>query len=606
MTKIVPIENHSLLSDQQTAALVTPDARITWLCLPRIDSPAIFSELLGGHEAGFFAVRPLATHIDTQAQPTQNYKGDTLILTTNWPTLTVTDYLSCVPSQRGTKATHTRVELVRHIEGKGLAKVEFAPRLNFGRLATRIVSHGGHLEVLGGEAHIELHAADVLWTIGEHKPHQSAVAQVDLDCGALTLRLCYRASSSDTVPGAPQAATSESTLRRQTAQHWQGWAEGLALPEVEPELVKRSALTLKALCHRPTGAIAAAATTSLPEAIGGVRNWDYRYCWIRDAAMSATALCRLGSTSEANAFLDWLVAVLAREGGSLATLAPLYAVDGLPTPVERTIDELCGYAISRPVRVGNAASRQLQLDIFGFVAELIYQLKCAQETIATAHWQLLKELVAEASASWQRKDQGMWEVRSKPRHHTHSKVMCWLAVDRGVRLSSEFCDQQPEEWLVLRDNIAQYVLSEGWNDKLDAYTTAGDDLDSSVLAIGLFGLVKPEDPRFVATVNKVEATLKHHDSVYRYQHQDGVEGSEGAFNLMTSWLIDAKILIGETVEARNLFDALIAQLGSTGLLPEEVDPVTKAGLGNHPQAYSHLGLINNAFNLTQPRKAHHI
>ncbi len=602
MTKLVPIEKHSLLSDQQTTALVTPDAQIVWLCLPRIDSPAIFAALLGGNEAGFFAVTPLDTH----TQPTQNYKGDTLILSTIWPTLTVTDYLSCEASQRGGKATHTRVELIRHIEGNGLVKVEFAPRLNFGLVATHIVSHGDYLEVLGDDTRIELHAPNVSWTISEQEPHQNAIARVDLDRGALTFRLLFQGNAAKTVPSSLRAATSEADICKQTAVHWQGWVDKLQLPEVEPELVKRSALTLKALCHDPSGAIAAAATTSLPEAIGGVRNWDYRYCWIRDAAMSATALCRLGSTSEAKAFLDWLITVLVREGGSVAALAPLYAVDGLPTPEERTISELCGYANSRPVRVGNAANRQLQLDIFGFVAELIFQMKCAQGSMSTAHWQLLEKLVAEVSASWQRKDQGMWEVRSKPRHHIHSKVMCWLTVDRGVRLSSEFCDHEPKEWLVLRDNIAQYVLSEGWNDKVGAFTTAGDDLDASVLAIGLFGLVNPEDPRFVATVNKIEETLKHHDSVYRYHHQDGVEGSEGAFNLMTSWLIDAKILIGETVEARKLFDALIAQAAPTGLLPEEVDPVTKEGLGNHPQAYSHLGLINNAFNLSQPRKAHQL
>lgn len=587
----VPIENHSVLSDQRSAALVTPNARITWLCVPRIDSPAIFAELLDGPEAGRFSIEPLDDGVGTR--PTQTYLGSTLILQTSWPTLRVTDYLDCSDGQPHEIAERT--ELIRHFEGSGRARVVFAPRLDFGRMPTQIKIRDGGLEVVGAPDLLVLKGEGVDWLIEDHGLHQTAVAEVDLDPGPITLEMRYG-------PGSPLSTRlPELERREQTARFWSDWADQLQIPDVEPESVLRSALTLKSLCYGPTGAILAAATTSLPEFIGGVRNWDYRFCWIRDAAMSAGALTRLDSTTEAVNLLDWLLDLTENQGVEPHELSPLYTVEGKALPPEETVEELAGYAGSRPVRVGNAASHQLQLDVFGSVSELIHQVARADGALPMKYWRLLEDLVDAVEQRWMEPDQGMWEIRSAPRHHTHSKVMCWLTVDRAVAVGARVEDAERPDWIALRERIRDDILANGWNDQVGAFTTAydGTDLDASVLAVGLFGLIEPDDPRFAATVAAVDESLRHNDTVYRYKHEDGIPGAEGGFNLMTSWLIDAKIAIGDLDEARALFGSYVALAGPTGLIPEEVDPTTQRGLGNHPQAYSHLGLINNACNLAQ-------
>ena len=610
-----------MLSDQRTAALVTPQAQINWLCVPRIDSPAIFAALLGGPEAGHFSIKPLDD--DSYTEPTQTYLEGTLVLQTSWPTLNVTDYLDCADGRPHQAAGRT--DLIRQIEGNGRVQVVFAPRLDFGRVPTRIEIRDGSLEVIGAADLLIMRSADVDWLIEDHGMHQSAVAEIDLARGPVTLQLRYGPESTGPVstgpvstgpvstgpvstgpastgPASPQPARPTEPERRElTARFWRDWADGLRLPEVEPEMVRRSALTLKALCYGPTGAILAAATTSLPEFIGGVRNWDYRYCWIRDAAMSASALTRLGSGNEAIDLLDWLLGVIKNNDVNPNQLSPLYTVEGQPLPPEEMLEELAGYADSRPVRVGNEACHQLQLDVFGPVAELIHQIASADPALPVKYWRLLEDLVDAVEQRWMEPDQGMWEIRSAPRHHTHSKVMCWLTVDRAVRTGADIDGNERPDWVDLRERIRDDIMANSWNDEVAAFTTAydGTDLDASVLAIGLSGLVEPHDPRFAATVAAVDSSLRHNETVYRYKHDDGISGAEGGFNLMTSWLIDAKILIGDLDEARSLFESYLALAGPTGLIPEEVDPETGAGLGNHPQAYSHVGLINNACNLAR-------
>ena len=593
-----PIEDHSMLSDQRSVALVTPQAQINWMCVPRIDSPAIFAALLGGPEAGHFSITPLDCGTDTE--PEQTYLDGTLILQTSWPTLRVTDYLDCSDGRPHQAAAAT--DLIRHIEGAGRVRVEFAPRADFGRAPTLVEIRDGGLEVVGAADPTILRSTGVDWSIEGHGAHQSAVAEFDLTGGPVTLRLCCGAEQ-------PRAdRPTEPERREPTARFWSGWAQRLQLPEVEPEMVRRSALTLKALTHGPTGAISAAATTSLPEFIGGVRNWDYRYCWIRDAAMSADALLRLGSATEAENLLDWLSRLIDDHGGDVGELSPLYTVDGQSLPPERTVEELAGYRGSRPVRVGNAACHQLQLDVFGPVVELIHNLATAREVVSGRHWLLIEAFVEVVEQRWTEPDQGIWEIRSAPRHHTHSKVMCWLTVDRALRISNEFYSRDRPDWAALRERIGDDINAEAWNEEAGTFTTAydGTDLDASVLSVGLSGLVEPDDPRLAATVAAVEESLRHNQTVYRYTHEDGLPGAEGGFNLTTSRLIDAKILTGDLDDARSLFESYLTLAGPTGLIPEEVDPETGAGLGNHPQAYSHLGLINNACNLARAdqRTAH--
>ncbi len=391
----------------------------------------------------------------------------------------------------------------------------------------------------------------------------------------------------------------EHERRRLTHALWSDWADQLQLPNLARDLVQRSALTLRALCHGPTGAIVAAATTSLPEHLGGVRNWDYRYCWLRDASQTADALVRLSSLSEAMRFLDWVLGVVGDLPGP-DRLRPLYLVTGAELGAEGEIGELAGYAGSRPVRVGNAASAQVQLDVFGPVVQLIHTLSECGAPLSNEHWRLVEALVEAVAARWTEPDHGIWEIRGPRRHHVHSKVMCWITVDRAMAISRRFLGVEREEWGHLRDEIATDVLAHGWNAERGAFTAAygADDLDAAALFVALSGLLPASDPRFIATVDAIEAELREGPIVYRYREDDGLPGIEGGFLLCTSWLVDALYLVGREERARELFDSLCELAGPTGLLPEEYDPKAGVALGNHPQAYSHLGLIQNALHLS--------
>ena len=582
----VPIADHGMLSDQRTAAIVTPDARITWFCAPRIDSSAVFSELVGGPTAGYFAVGA----VDGEAAAGQRYVEDTMVLETIWPSFTVTDYLDTSGGRPDRIAG--RSDLVRVLSGKGRAWIEFAPRLDFGRHGTRLAIRDDGVEVVDTADLMVLRAPGVTWELTDDGRHHTARAEIELGDEPIVLEFRYGTASTKA------DSRSEEERRTDTLQFWQRWADELALPPVETDLVSRSALTLKGLCHGPTGAILAAATTSLPETIGGIRNWDYRYCWLRDAAMSASALVRLGSFSEAMAYLDWVLNILEQRDDP-ERLHPLYLVTGRHLPPEADLTELAGYAGSRPVRVGNAAERQVQLDVFGPVVDLIWLLSTQGAPLSGQHWQLVQAMVGAVDKRWQEPDHGIWEIRRSPRHHVHSKVMCWVTVDRALRVAGDFVDGEHHEWELLRDQIRDDVLHRGWKDEVDSFTAAYDglDVDASVLALGLYGLVDPMDDRFLRTVDVVERELREEQTVYRYRGDDGLPGKEGGFTLMTSWLVDAYLATGRPADAKALFAGLVTCAGQTGLLAEQWDPDNGRSLGNHPQAYSHLGLIHNAMNL---------
>jgi trehalose-phosphatase len=582
----VPIAAHALLSDQRTAALITPDARVTWMCVPRIDSAAIFAELLGGPSAGYFAIRP-----EGQSAPTsQRYVDDTMRVETKWSRMTVTDYLDCSGGRPGRLAG--RSDLIRVVEGTGKAIVEFAPRLDFGRSSTHLAVHGDGLEIIGAADLLALRAPGVQWKVTAEGSHQTARAELDLADGPFVFE--FRCGTANLRAD----ATAEADRRAATDRFWSEWADALTPSPVAPELVRRSALTLRGLCYGPTGAIVAAATTSLPEHLGGVRNWDYRYCWLRDAALTASALVRLGSQDEAMSFLDWVLHLL-DERDPTDRIHPLYSVSGRHLPPEAEITDLPGYAGSRPIRVGNAADRQVQLDVSGPVANLLWLLAERDAPLSGRHWHVMHALVSAVAARWHEPDHGIWEIRKPPRHHVYSKVMCWVAVDRTIRMADRFVNTIDPAWAELRDRIAADVLEHGFKPSVNAFTAAydGDDADAASLAVGLSGLLEPDDPRFRGTVELVENALRTGGTVYRYLDDDGLPGREGGFHLMTSWLIDAYHLCGRKEDARELFDELVTQVGPTGLMSEEHDPETGRSLGNHPQAYSHLGLINNALNL---------
>ena len=612
------IERLSFLSNGQTTAMLSGDARVVWLCHPRPDSAALFAELLGGAGGGVFAVCPEA---EAGEPPRQRYLGASFTLETAWESMQVADFL-----ERGADILH------RVLTGEGAALVEFAPRPDFGRSHPLLELTEEGILVSGGADQMALRAPGVAWTslrggraLGRVKLAPGAPVELELRLGSNRL--------------GPAAEGGSGAARQRTEAHWRQWAERLILPPRHREIVRRSALVLKGLCYEPTGAVLAAATTSLPEEVGGVRNWDYRYCWPRDAAMAVQALVRLGSVQEALDFLGWLRRRLA-EAPSPELLRPLYPVKGdLPAP-EAVITDLSGYRGSRPVRVGNAAANQAQHDLFGSVLDLLWDLvrmslwpnggfdagadaagaevwpsaadgSAASRMPQEALWHLTESMADAALRLWALPDHGIWEERRPPRHHVHSKVMCWVALDRAARIGQALCAATPGEVRALQEPIARWqaaageiraqVLQRGWNPEAGACTQAYGEkhLDAAVLVMGLHGMLDPGDERYIATVEQVERHLRLGPIVYRYRFDDGLPGFEGGFFLCACWLAEALHLIGRRADAERLFEEILAQAGATGLLAEQYDPVSRRQLGNRPQAYSQLGVVNAALRLSE-------
>ncbi|MET0198320.1 trehalose-phosphatase [Rhodococcus sp. RS1C4] len=580
------IERLTMLASPNAVALVTPDADLTWLCHPEPDAAAVFAHLLGGDEAGHFSVGPTRTALPLS----QQYVDGTMTVQTKWSSLQVTDYL---PHDVPTGQTC----VTRVITGKAAAVVTFAPRPEFGKVRVQLEPEADGLRIHGTADPMVLRSPGVRWNVVSDGTQQTAHAEVDPSSGPVVLEL--RLGTEDLGP----SEVPEVERRRQAEAYWKEWVDGLALPPLKRDLMKRSALTLRGLVHAESGSIMAAATTSLPEEIGGVRNWDYRYCWLRDAALTASALVNVGSTAEAESYLSWIHGVLQSVPGP-ERLHPLYTIWGLGLPPEAVIDELPGYAGSRPVRVGNAANQQVQLDVFGPIVDLISSLAHARqatglegkEALSEDDWSLVRSMVEAVMRRWTEPDHGIWEIRGNPRHHVYSKVMGWLTVDRALTLAASFGRTAEPTWETLRSTIRAEVLEQGWNDEVQSYTAAydGTDLDAATLHIGLSGLIDPSDPRFAATVTATEAELRSGSTVYRYHHDDGLPGGEGGFHLCAAWLVEAYLLVGQRAEAEALFAQLVSAAGPTGLLSEEYDPVAERSLGNHPQAYSHLGLLRCA------------
>ncbi|MBB3050232.1 trehalose-phosphatase [Prauserella isguenensis] len=574
-----PIERLSMLASSRSVALLTPDAKLTWLAHPGPDSAAVFADLLGGEGAGHFTIAPHRNGLPLG----QRYLPGTMTVETRWSRLLVTDYMD------SETPTH-RTDIVRVISGEATAEVTFAPRPEFGGVPVRLVQHEEGLQVLGTSEAFVLRSPGVSWAITSDGLHDTATALVQPEPGApvvMELRCGTTDLAAHELP--------ELERRAEAGRYWSTWVGALKLPDVEPELVARSALTLRGLIHADTGGVMAAATTSLPEEIGGVRNWDYRYCWIRDGAMTMRELVTLGSLDEAEAFLGWLHGVLSTLPGP-ERLHPLYTLAGTQLGAEAVIDSLPGYKGSRPVRVGNLANHQVQLDVFGPVVELVMTLAEARGDLRDEDWQMVRAMAEAVSRRWDEPDHGIWEERHVPRHRVYSRVMCWQTLALAIRLGEIYNREIPAGWPELRDEIAADVLENGWNSEVKAYTTAydGTDLDAASLFVGLAGLLDPQDERFQQTVTAIEADLRSGSTVYRYHRDDGLPGGEGGFHLCAAWLIEAYLLTGRRTEAEELFDQLVDAAGPTGLLPEQYDPVAERSLGNHPQAYSHIGLIRCA------------
>ena len=601
-----PIEALTLLADGVNVALLTPDGDITWLCHPEPDSPALFADLLGGPGAGVLSVHPARGGLPLG----QEYVGNTLIVRTRWAGLAVVDYLDRSPfpgaeepGETGMGRAHL-TRLIREISGRTPARIVFAPRPEFGSVPARlecVVSDDGAqvgVRMIGAAEPVGLRAPGVTWEIRNDGAHDTAIAIVDpsmMPGGRVVLEL--RAGTDDLGP----APLEDSRRHDYTAGRWESWASRLNLPTGYRAEVMRSALTLKALCHGRTGGVLAAATTSLPEGLGGIRNWDYRYAWVRDGAMTVQALLSLGSPTEAIAYLQWLERIV-NEAGNAEHLRPLYSLHGHTLGPEAVIEQLPGYAGSRPVRVGNAAQGQVQLDVFGPVADLIADLATYRGggplALHEHEWRLLCQMVDAVQRRWAEPDAGIGEIRDTPRHHVYSRVMCWLTVHRAIEVA-ESMGRSQDGWATLRDTIAADVIEKGFDPTRGVYVSAYDrmEIDASALSIGTSGLLAADDPRFLATVNAVEDELRDGPTVFRYRHDDGLPGQEGGMHICTTWLIEAYLRAGRRDEAIALFEDLLELAGPTGLLSEQYDARTQRSLGNHPQAYSHLGVIHCALAL---------
>jgi trehalose 6-phosphate phosphatase len=573
-----PIERLTMLANERSVALVTPEARVTWLCHPEPDSAAVFADLLGGPSAGHLSVTPERGGLPLG----QRYLPGTMTVETRWSGLLVTDYLEHY-------ADAHRTDLIRVITGSSRTVVEFAPRPEFGQVPVKLVRNENGLLVVGTSDPMALYSPGVDWEISSDGMHDTANAVVTPNGQPVLLEL--RCGTDDLAPN----RVPEPERKQRANLYWTDWLATLTFPEVQRDLVARSALTLRGLCHSETGGIMAAATTSLPEEIGGIRNWDYRYCWLRDGALTAKALVSLGSTVEAEAFLNWVHGVLATVPGP-ERLHPLYTLAGTGLGPEAVIDTLPGYAGSRPVRVGNLANQQVQLDVFGPVVDLVAALSLARGKLTDDDWRMTNAMAEAVTRRWEEPDHGIWEERHRPRHHIYSKVMCWLTIDRAITLAETYGREPNPGWHALRDKISQDIQTKGWNEEVQSFTTAydGTDLDAASLFVGLSGLIDPSDERFAATVTAIEAELRSGSTVYRYHRDDGLPGNEGGFHLCAAWMIEAYLLCGRRTEAEDLFAQMVDCAGPTGLLPEEYDPIAERSLGNHPQAYSHLGLIRCA------------
>jgi GH15 family glucan-1,4-alpha-glucosidase len=592
------IEDYAVIGNCETVALVGRDGSIDWLCLPRFDSGACFCALLGGPEHGRWLIAPTQNDV----RITRRYLGDTLILETIFATAQGSASLTDFMYRRD--GSSELVRIVRGLQGQVPMRTEVVVRFDYGAVVPWVSQQqDGRLLFIAGpdrlllDTPVQTHG-EGLRTVGDF-----AVREGEEVSFVLNWSRSFRAA----LP--PLTAAELADARKQVDSYWTGWAAAFNPPERWGGAVLRSLLTLKALAHWETGGIVAAGTTSLPEKLGGPRNWDYRYCWLRDATFTLYALIGAGFLDEAKAWHEWLLRAAAGVPDDLQTL---YGVAGERRLEEYEIPWLPGYENASPVRVGNGAVKQLQLDIYGEVLDAFYVARCAGLSTSEATWALERALIAHLEKIWRDPDEGIWEVRGGPRHFTHSKVMAWVAFDRAVRSIEEFgLDGSLERWREIRSSIHQEVCERGYDPTQNAFVQSFGDttLDASLLLIPLVGFLPPDDPRVQGTVAAIERKLLRDGFVLRYDtgtEVDGLPPGEGAFLACSFWLVDNYVLLGRYEEAGTLFERLLALRNDVGLLAEEYDPHNRRQLGNFPQAFSHLALINSAHSLNTTRGAAHL
>ncbi|MHA7958990.1 glycoside hydrolase family 15 protein [Streptomyces sp. L500] len=584
------IEDYALIGDLQTAALVGRNGSVDWLCLPRFDSAACFAALLGGEDHGHWRLAPVGAGECAH----RSYAGDSLVLESVWETdagtVKVTDFMP----QRDRAP-----DLVRIVEGvSGSVEMLGVLRLRFG--------HGAVVPWMrrDDDHHVAVAGPDSVWLRSEPPVPTfgrdfSTRSEFTVEAGQ---KVAFVLTWHPSHEPRPALVDPHDALRRSVAD-WRAWADRCPLRGPYREAVLRSLLTLKALTYGPTGGIVAAPTTSLPEEIGGVRNWDYRYCWLRDSTLTLETLLALGYEDEARAWRDWLLRAVAGDPADLQTMYGLAGERRLP---ESELDWLPGYERSYPVRVGNLAAGQLQLDVYGEVLDSLHAARRGGLGDRPHEWNIQRCFLEFLRDHWREPDSGLWEVRGPRRHFTHSKVMAWVAADRAVRTLEEDPSLRGDldGWRVLREEIHREVCERGYDAERGTFTQyyGSRELDAATLLIPRVGFLPPDDPRVVSTVDTVRRELLHHGLVRRHSVEresvDGLPGGEGAFLACSFWLADAQFLTGRTKEARELFERLLTVRNDVGLLAEEYDPEAGRQLGNFPQAFSHIGLVGTALLLT--------
>ncbi|MFB9377145.1 glycoside hydrolase family 15 protein [Kineococcus gynurae] len=579
------IEDYALLGDLHTAALVERTGSIDWLCFPRFDSPACFAALLDTPDAGRWRVGPKGGAPCTR----RRYRGGSLVLETEWDTpdgtVRVTDFMP----PRGNHPDVIRI--VEGLEGEVAMSSELTLRFDYGSIVPWVRRRDDELEAVAGP--------DSVWfwtTVEVEGRGLSSVSDFTIKEGERVPFVLTWGRSHENMPHRPDP----DHALEDTLEFWSRWNERETVEGHWEDAVTRSLVVLKALTYKPTGGILAAPTTSLPEEIGGSRNWDYRYCWLRDATYTLQALVLSGHMEEAEDWRQWLLRTVAGDPGDLQIM---YALDGTRRLPELELPWLKGYEGSSPVRIGNAAADQLQLDVWGEVLDSLFLARQAGLGAEDDAWNLQKALMHHLEARWQEPDNGLWEMRGPRRHFTHSKVMAWVAADRMVRSHEEFGLPGPvSRWRRVRDEIRADILANGVSPRTGTFTQSygTDALDASLLLIPRVGFLPFDDPRVVATVEAIQRELTHDGLVLRYkveEAEDGLPGSEGVFLACSFWLVDALHGIGRRDEAVELFERLLSLRNDLGLLAEEYDPVGKRQLGNFPQAFSHFPLVVTAHHL---------
>jgi GH15 family glucan-1,4-alpha-glucosidase len=586
------IEDYALIGDCETTALVSREGSIDWLCWPRFDSGACFAALLGSRHNGRFLLRPM----DPRAKPSRRYRDGSLVLETCWRTDTgvalVTDFM---PLRNGASDV---IRIVRGLEGRVDFYAEYILRFDYGRVTPWINRmEDGALRAVAGPDCVTLRTKAPIHPRGRTHAAEFCVRSGEEVC----FHLAWSPSHLPLEHGGDYAMA-----LRDTDAFWREWSSRCASAGPYSELVQRSLITLKALTYAPTGGIVAAPTTSLPEEIGGERNWDYRYCWLRDATFTLLALMDAGYYEEAGAWRDWLFRAVA---GDPAQLQIMYGIAGERRLTEETLDWLPGFRGSSPVRIGNGAANQLQLDVFGEVLDCLYQGRCGGLAESHLDWHLQQSLLDQLDRVWRKPDAGLWEVRGPLRHFTSSKVLVWVAYDRAIKAIERFgLKGEPARLRVARARVRSDILRHGYDPDLGSFVQSygSNALDASLLLIPIVGFLPADDPRVKGTVAAIERRLMRGGFVRRYDTgdtDDGLTGDEGAFLACSFWLVDNYVLAGRMDEAREMFERLTdAACNDLGLMAEEYDPREDLFLGNFPQALSHIALVNSAFNIARRLK----